>query len=100
MVSRLNRAMKKDARPIIRLKFLTRALNLGGADESVCCAARSRRSTGNWADVMEIRRNPWIWMGVAFCAALGPAIGVFVVFRVQSPGFRVALDATARLNLL
>jgi len=39
-------------------------------------------------------------MVVAFCAALGLAIGVVVVFGVQSHGFRVALDATARLNLL
>jgi hypothetical protein len=39
-------------------------------------------------------------MVLAFCAALGLAIGVVVVFGVQSRGFRVALDATARLNLL
>jgi len=39
-------------------------------------------------------------MVAAFCAALGLAVGVVTVFGAQSAGFRVALDATARLNLL
>ncbi len=37
-------------------------------------------------------------MVAAFCAALGLAVGVVGVFGAQSHGFRVALDATARLN--
>ncbi len=49
---------------------------------------------------MEIRRNPWLWMAAAFCAALALAVGVVAVVGPQSHGFRVALDATARLNFL
>ena len=37
-------------------------------------------------------------MAAAFCAALALAVGVVAVFGDRSPGFRVALDATARLN--
>jgi hypothetical protein len=39
-------------------------------------------------------------MAAAFCGALGLAIGVVAVFGASSEGFRVALRATARLNLL
>ena len=47
---------------------------------------------------MEVRRDPWLWTAAAFCAALGLAVVVVGVFGAQSHGFRVALDATARLN--
>jgi hypothetical protein len=39
-------------------------------------------------------------MVAAFCAALGLAVGVVAAFGADSQGFRVALQATARLNLL
>ena len=39
-------------------------------------------------------------MAAAFCAALALAVGVVAVLGPQSHGFRVALDATARLNFL
>ena len=37
---------------------------------------------------------------MAFCTALGLAVGVVAVFGANSQGFRVALQATARINLL
>ena len=37
---------------------------------------------------------------MAFCTALGLAVGVVAVFGTNSQGFRVALEATARINLL
>ena len=49
---------------------------------------------------MNVRQNPWLWMVAAFCAALGLAVGVVGVFGANSQGFLVALQATARLNLL
>ena len=39
-------------------------------------------------------------MAAAFCAALALSVGVVVAIGPQSHGFRVALDATARLNFL
>ena len=39
-------------------------------------------------------------MAAAFCAALALAVGVVAAAGPQSHGFRVALDATARLNFL
>jgi hypothetical protein len=59
---------------------------------------RDRRSTGDRASAMEIRRSPWLWMAAAFCAALGLAVAVVAVVGVRGPGFLVALQATARLN--
>jgi hypothetical protein len=49
---------------------------------------------------MKIQQNPWLWMAAAFCVALGLAIGVVAEFGANSEGFRAALRATARLNLL
>src|SRR5271155_1311125 len=46
---------------------------------------------------MVVRRDPWLWMAGAFCAALALAVAVV---GIGGHGFRVALDATARLNLL
>ena len=37
---------------------------------------------------------------MAFCTALGLAVGVVAVFGTNSQGFRVALKATAQINLL
>jgi hypothetical protein len=59
------------------------------------------RPLGEWITAtMNVRQNPWLWMVAAFCAALGLAVGVVAVFGVNSQGFRIALQATARLNLL
>lgn len=49
---------------------------------------------------MKVRQNPWFWIVAAFCAALGLAIAVVAVFGANSRGFLIALQATARLNLL
>ena len=49
---------------------------------------------------MNVRQNPWFWMVAAFCAALALAVGAVAVFGANSQGFRAALQATARLNLL
>jgi len=49
---------------------------------------------------MNIRQNPRLWMVAAFCVAVGLAVGVVVAFGANSQGFLVALQATARLNLL
>gem|GEM_PF-2416395 len=49
---------------------------------------------------MKVRQNLWLWMAAAFCVALGLAIGVVLEFGANSEGFRAALRATARLNLL
>src|SRR5271166_15345 len=43
---------------------------------------------------MEIRRNPWLWMAAALCAALALAVGVVAVVGPQSHGFRVALESS------
>ncbi len=39
-------------------------------------------------------------MAAAFCAALALAVGVVAAFGARSDGFRIALEATARLNFL
>jgi hypothetical protein len=49
---------------------------------------------------MNVRQNPLLWMVAAFCAALGLATIVVATFGASSEGLRVALRATARLNLL
>lgn len=49
--------------------------------------------------MIEVRRNPWAWMAVAFGASLALASTVIVVFGAHR-GVYVALAATARLAFL
>jgi hypothetical protein len=47
----------------------------------------------------DLRRNTSVWMTLAFCASLGLAISIVVVFGIK-PGLYIALRATARLAFL
>jgi hypothetical protein len=49
--------------------------------------------------MIEVRRNPWAWMAVAFGASLALAATVIVVFGAHR-GVYIALAATARLAFL
>jgi hypothetical protein len=49
---------------------------------------------------MKVGQNPLVWMAGAFCVALALAVAVVALFGTNREGFRVALQATARFNLL
>jgi hypothetical protein len=56
---------------------------------------------GNRAgEAIKVQENPWLWVVAAFCVALGLAISVVTEFGANGDGFRIALQATARLNFL
>jgi hypothetical protein len=49
--------------------------------------------------MIDIRRNTFVWMALAFFASLGLASSIVVIFGVK-PGLTLALRATARLAFL
>jgi hypothetical protein len=50
-------------------------------------------------ELMDVRRNVWIWIAAAFCASLGLAVSTVAIFGIER-GVYVALAATARLAFL
>jgi hypothetical protein len=75
-----------------------------GRGDPLCLSRIAKRRLGDrgrsdfvdGTELMDVRRNAWIWMGAAFSASLGLAVSIVAVLGIER-GVYVALAATARL---